>query len=165
VHGKCASPYTCDCFGTGYTHCQGGHLVCGCDDDECAAGEKPCDILTDCTNFQGNFTCSPCPAGYTGTPYLKYPLVPYNKTYYTGGCVRSSESIQTSVTSAAATSQTLVSSSNPLTTGVSSSQVEISTSASTSSSDKPEDSGESESDANQIFRSILFSLLTLFVFQ
>jgi len=87
VHGQCTAPNTCNCFGTGYSHCPNSPPVCGCDENECQRGEKPCDTpIVQCNNFIGSFNCTACPPGSPGTPYLSYPLAPQNKTYYVGGC-------------------------------------------------------------------------------
>eukprot|EP01118_Nematostelium_gracile_P014204 TRINITY_DN548_c0_g1_i1.p1 TRINITY_DN548_c0_g1~~TRINITY_DN548_c0_g1_i1.p1 ORF type:complete len:406 (-),score=41.73 TRINITY_DN548_c0_g1_i1:125-1342(-) len=118
IHGPCSSPYTCDCQGTGFSHCPGAPLVCGCDEDECQRGETPCDRRTTCTNFIGNFTCSACPTGYSGTPYLQYPLSPQNKTYFTGGCINSTlytDTMTSASSSAGSTTQASTSTSAPAT--------------------------------------------------
>ncbi len=44
------------------------------DINECES--NPCDVLSNCTNVEGGFTCDDCPIGFTGTGYVA-----------TGGCV------------------------------------------------------------------------------
>lgn len=55
---------------TAYTLCSPGYAVdargvCA-DVNECSLGRFGCDGLTRCTNTIGSYTCSPCPAGYSG---------------------------------------------------------------------------------------------------
>jgi hypothetical protein len=73
AHGQCVGPNSCDCALSGYANCPLPPNVCGCDEDECLRANKVCDPLSSCTNTIGNYTCSPCPIGYAGTPYLTYP--------------------------------------------------------------------------------------------
>ncbi len=70
--GSCPSGYT----GTGDTQCQGilirsplllfikFHVL---DINECDQGV--CDPIVQCTNLPGNYSCDPCPIGYSGTGY------------------------------------------------------------------------------------------------
>ncbi len=62
-HGTCENgvgQYTCDCTGTGY---QGTN--CELEIDDCQ--DDSCDPLTTCQDLADGFSCSACPAGYTGT--------------------------------------------------------------------------------------------------
>jgi hypothetical protein len=40
----------------------------GCVDvDECAPGNSKCDARTDCSNFDGGYSCTKCPEGFQGS--------------------------------------------------------------------------------------------------
>lgn len=60
--GVCSAPNECSCENTGYV----GPL-CTQDENECQRAKKPCHPLTTCTNLVGNYSCSACPARWTGT--------------------------------------------------------------------------------------------------